>query len=86
MNKILRNTYLCVAIALLIVCQSACSTWNKLNNTEKGAVIGTGTGVAVGGAVGGTPGAIIGGVGGGVGGGVLGHEVDKDEREHRRRY
>lgn len=63
---------------------SGCSTWDKLNQTEKGAVIGTGAGAAVGGAVGGTKGAIIGGAGGGVTGGIIGHEADEERRERRR--
>ncbi len=69
------------AIALLTVflaaCSlSGCSTWDKLDRTERGAVIGTGGGAAVGAAVGGTKGAVIGGVLGGVGGGVIGHNTD----------
>jgi hypothetical protein len=69
------------AIALLAVVLMAsslvgCSTWDKLDRTEKGAVIGTGGGAVVGGAVGGTKGAVVGGVLGGVGGGVIGHNTD----------
>lgn len=76
-----------LALMIVITSVSGCSTWNKLDNTEKGAVIGTGSGAVVGGAVGGTPGAVIGGIGGGVGGGLIGNEMDKDDRRaSRRRY
>lgn len=68
---------LCLALA-------ACSTWDKLDNTERGAVIGTGSGAVVGSAVGGTTGAVVGGIGGGVAGGLIGDEMDERER-HRRR-
>ena len=54
---------------------SGCATWNKLDRTEQGAVIGTGGGAVVGGVLGGTKGAVIGGVGGGVAGGVIGHNT-----------
>jgi hypothetical protein len=75
-----------VLISLLTVTLSlsGCSTWDKLNDTEKGAVIGTGSGAVLGGAVGGTEGAVIGGVGGGVAGGLIGHERDEDRRYRRR--
>ncbi|MEZ4753987.1 MAG: YMGG-like glycine zipper-containing protein [Bdellovibrionota bacterium] len=56
----------------------ACSTWNKLDNTEKGAVIGGGSGAVIGSAAGGTAGTIIGGAAGAVGGGLIGREVDDD--------
>jgi len=57
---------------------------DKLNRTEKGAIIGTGSGALLGGAVGGGTGAILGGVGGGVVGGVIGHETDDRRRRHNR--
>lgn len=72
-----------LALCLVTTC-SACSTWRKLNNTEKGAVIGTGTGAAVGSTVAPGPGgAVVGGAIGGVGGGLIGHEMDQDERRNR---
>ena len=61
-----------------------CSTMDKLNRTEKGAIIGTGSGALIGGAVGGGTGAILGGVGGGVVGGVIGHETDDNRRRQDR--
>jgi len=61
---------------------AGCSTWDKLNRTERGAVIGGGSGALLGGAVGGGTGAAVGGVGGAVVGGVIGHETD-DNRRHR---
>ena len=73
-------------VSLSLICLSGCSTWNKLDKTEKGAVIGTAGGATVGGATGGAGGALLGGAVGGVTGGVIGHHVEKDdERERRRR-
>jgi len=67
----------------IVLNMSACSTWHKLDNREKGAVIGGGSGAVVGSAVAPGPvGAIVGGVAGAVGGGVIGNEMD--EHEHRR--
>lgn len=79
MNTLLKPIVLVSALAL-----GACSTWDKLDNKEKGAAIGVGSGAVVGGAVGGGTGALIGGAGGGLAGGLLGNEIDKDERRHRR--
>jgi uncharacterized protein YcfJ len=68
--------FLLFAVSLL----SACSTWNKLDRTERGAVIGGGTGVAVGNMVSpGVGGTVIGGALGAVGGGVIGRETDDDD-------
>ena len=64
---------------------SACSTWEKLDSTERGAAIGVGSGAVVGGAVGGTTGAVVGGLGGGVAGGLIGREIDEDDERDRRR-
>ena len=72
MKHITRFTF---CLASLLIC--SCSTWNKLDNTERGAVIGTGTGAVVGGAVGGTTGAVVGGLGGGVAGGFIGDAQDR---------
>ncbi len=59
----------------------SCHTWNKLNDTEKGAVIGGGTGAVVGSSVApGVGGAVVGGAVGALGGGVIGHEIEKDKR------
>jgi len=66
-----------VILGTSLLSLGACSTWDKLDRTERGAVIGTGTGAVLGGAVGGGTGAILGGVGGGVAGGVIGHETKK---------
>jgi len=68
---------LTLGVAVLLACTlSGCATWDKLDRTERGAVIGTGGGAVIGAAVGGTTGAVIGGVGGGVAGGVIGHNTD----------
>lgn len=79
MNYMHRNKLAIVGVLLATCALSACSTWNKLDRTEQGAVIGTGGGAVLGGAVGGTEGAVIGGVLGGVGGGVIGHNTGDDK-------
>lgn len=74
-----------LAVTLLTASTVGCSTWNKFNDTEKGAVIGGGTGVAVGNAVSpGLGGTVIGGAAGALAGGAIGHEVERDDRRHRR--
>ena len=66
-----------IGLSLLIGCLSGCSTWNKLDKTEKGAIIGGGSGALIGGAVTrGAGGALIGGAAGAVGGGVIGHQME----------
>lgn len=80
----MRNFTKIILALLLFFSMSACRTWDKLDKTERGAVIGTGSGAVLGGAVGGNTGAVIGGVAGGVTGGVIGHEVEDDDRRHRR--
>jgi uncharacterized protein YcfJ len=71
-----------ICFALLL---GGCSTWDKLDNKERGAVIGGATGAVVGHQVEGGTGAVIGGAGGALAGGVIGNEIDKDERRDRRR-
>ncbi len=78
MNRKLCKDAFIVATMLAICGLPACSTWDKLDRTERGAVIGTGSGAAIGGVVGGTKGAVIGGIGGGVAGGVIGHNTDDE--------
>jgi hypothetical protein len=66
-----------IAISLLIGCLNGCSTWNKLDKTEQGALIGGGSGALIGGAVTrGAGGALIGGAAGAIGGGVIGHQME----------
>lgn len=66
-----------LALSLIVGCLSGCSTWNKLDKTEKGAIIGGGSGALIGGAAtGGSGGALIGGAAGAVGGGVIGHQME----------
>lgn len=69
-----------LTITLLALGVSSCATWDKLDRTEQGAVIGTGGGAVVGAAVGGTKGAVLGGALGGVSGGVIGHNT-KDKKD-----
>jgi hypothetical protein len=65
-----------IAIGLVIGCLSGCATWDKLDSTEKGALIGGGSGALIGSAVSpGVGGALIGGAAGAVGGGVIGHQM-----------
>lgn len=74
--------FVAIAIAALT---SGCRTWDKLDSTEKGAVIGGGTGAIVGSSVGeGAGGTIIGGAAGALGGGLIGREVDRNNRDRRR--
>ena len=63
----------------MLLCFAGCSTWDKLNPTEQGAVVGAGSGAVLGGAATGSAGgAAVGGALGGVVGGVIGHERDDD--------
>lgn len=69
-------------IIMLILSFSGCSTWRKLNDTEKGAVIGGGTGAVVGNIISpGVGGTVVGGAVGAVGGGLIGNEVDENKRK-----
>ena len=78
------NTEEILVWILIIVLLSGCSTWDKFDRTEKGAVIGGGTGVVVGNIVSpGVGGTVIGGALGAVGGGVIGHETD-DEKNRKK--
>lgn len=84
--KNIKLTFLASAAAasmLLSGLISGCSTWRKLNGTEKGAVIGGGTGAVVGDIVApGVGGTVVGGAIGAVGGGLIGSE-DEQHRKHR---
>lgn len=73
------------AVIVLTIFISGCSTWHKLNDTERGAVIGGGSGALLGSAVSGDAGGtLVGGALGAVGGGLVGHEMDEhDDRRHR---
>ena len=71
--------YKTLGILALSFCLCSCSTWRKLDKTERGAVIGTGTGAVIGGSGGSVGGALIGGAAGGVAGGVIGHELEDDD-------
>lgn len=71
-----------VGVCGLLLAATGCSTWDKLNDTERGAVIGGGTGAVVGNAVSGdTAGTVVGGALGAVGGGLIGHEMDERDRD-----
>jgi hypothetical protein len=64
---------------------TGCSSWNSLNGTQKGAIIGGTGGAVLGNTTSGgrTSGTLIGGAAGAVGGGLIGRELD---RRDRRRY
>lgn len=80
----IRNTFTITLTICFCMTIQSCSTWRKLDNKEKGAVIGGGSGVVIGNAVApGVGGTIIGGGLGAVTGGVVGNEIDKDRRRHR---
>lgn len=65
-------------VVFVLVC--GCSTWQKFDNQERGAVIGGGSGVLIGNAISpGLGGTLIGGAAGALGGGLIGREVDKQE-------
>lgn len=59
---------------------SGCSTWEKLDTTERGAVIGGAGGAALG-ATQGTGEALLGGAAGAIGGGLIGREMDRRDRD-----
>lgn len=93
MNDYLERRYIRGFIGGFIVvggCLAGCNTWEKLDNTEKGAVIGGGSGALIGNAVSpGVGGTVIGGALGAGAGGLIGREEDRnreyDERKRRRR-
>lgn len=76
--------YIYLSSVLVLFSLSACSTWQKLDRTEKGAVIGGGTGALIGGASGSGTGAVVGGAAGAVAGGLIGRELDKDDKKRKK--
>lgn len=76
-----------MALIVIGILLEGCSTWNKLDTTEKGAVIGGGSGALIGSAVApGVGGTVVGGTLGAVGGGLTGNAIQQDERRQRRRH
>ncbi|MCB0358317.1 MAG: glycine zipper 2TM domain-containing protein [Bdellovibrionales bacterium] len=76
----MHHSWLALLLGVLLIGAGGCSTWNKLDRTEKGAVIGGGSGALVGSQVGeGAGGALVGGALGATAGGVIGHETDDDD-------
>lgn len=82
MKKIFGNTGLLVAVFSLLA--AGCSTVQKTNKAQRGAVIGAAGGAVIGGVIGNNVGkgntvlgAVIGSVVGGVAGGVIGNKMDK---------
>jgi outer membrane protein OmpA-like peptidoglycan-associated protein len=83
MKQIFGKTAMFIAVAIIICV--GCDTTKKMNNTQKGAVIGSASGAAIGGVIGNNVGnknntalgAIIGAVVGGAAGGVIGNKMDK---------
>lgn len=77
-----RVTVILAASALFAA--SACSTWRKLDDTERGAVIGGGSGAVLGSAVSpGVGGTLIGGAAGAGAGALIGNAVEDHDRRHR---
>jgi Glycine zipper len=75
-----------ISSTLAFTALAGCSTWEKLNRTEKGAVIGGGAGAVVGNVISpGVGGTIVGGAVGAAGGGLIGNEQDKERERERRR-
>lgn len=75
-----------IAVATSAMLATSCSTVRSMNNTQKGAVIGTAGGAGVGAVIGGKAGntalgALIGGAVGGVAGGLIGRKMDKQAAE-----
>jgi outer membrane protein OmpA-like peptidoglycan-associated protein len=75
-----------VAVALSASVLFGCSTWQNMDNTKKGAVIGTGSGAAAGAIIGKAAGntalgAIIGAAVGGGAGVLIGKKMDKQAQE-----
>lgn len=78
-----------VAIATSTILLSGCSTFQNMNNTQKGVGIGAGAGAGVGAIIGNKAGntavgAIIGGALGGAAGGLIGKKMDKQAAEIER--
>jgi osmotically inducible lipoprotein OsmB len=68
-----------VAISTVLVSLTACSTWEGLSKSEKGAVIGAGVGGVAGAAA--SDGGVLGTVGGAAVGGVVGNQVGKHQEK-----
>jgi len=84
--KMTKNLNAIVAVTLSATLLFGCSTWQSMDNTKKGAVIGVGggaaTGAAIGKAAGNTAlGAIIGAAVGGTAGVLIGKKMDKQAQE-----
>lgn len=82
----MKNLNAIAAIVLSITMLFGCKTWQGLDNTKKGAAIGTGGGAAVGAVIGKAAGntalgAIIGAVVGGGAGVLIGKKMDKQAQE-----
>jgi osmotically inducible lipoprotein OsmB len=68
-----------IAMGIVLASLTACSTWEGLSKSEKGAVIGAGVGGVAGAVV--TDGGVLGTVGGAAVGGVVGNEVGKRQEK-----
>jgi outer membrane lipoprotein SlyB len=82
LEAFMKHSLLFSSLLVITLTTSSCATWDKLDKTERGAVIGTGAGATIGAGVGGGTGAILGGIGGGVAGGVIGHETEEHDKRH----
>jgi osmotically inducible lipoprotein OsmB len=74
-----RIAVLAASVAGVGLGASGCSTWDKLDESEKGTVIGAGVGGAAGAAV--SDGGVLGTAAGAAIGGVVGHEVGRRQEK-----
>ena len=87
MTKTVRTSGAAVALAaFLAVGTSGCSTWESMNQKERGAVIGGAGGAAAGAVIGKqvgntAAGAVIGAAVGGAAGAIIGHQMDQQAKE-----
>lgn len=91
-KNILNSKIITAAVAgSIFLCLTSCSTLNpysgkkQLNDTTKGALIGTGGGALIGALFGGKVGAVIGAAAGGLTGGLVGYHFDRENALLRQR-
>lgn len=73
------NAFKAIVVASALGVAAGCSTWDRMDRSEKGAVIGAGAGALGGAAVSG--GGALGTAAGAAIGGVVGHEVGKRQED-----
>jgi osmotically inducible lipoprotein OsmB len=78
-EAIMLKSFIAMAVFAASAGLAGCSTWDKLDQSEKGAVIGAGVGGAAGAAV--SDGNPLGTAAGAAVGGVVGHQVGKNREK-----